>query len=208
MCAQQAEAPADPGQARIQEQIDEPGERRQPEAARAAIAALLPHAHRGVVARGDDVQRTAVSRPVAVGGVVKHVMFRPDVLRHPGQHAEDEAERLVETGTPEQAAVAALVHQHEHAQQEQGHQHNDGGGEPVRHCRARHDESPERRQRNQGRRRREESAPVVRPGMGMNDRALERLDGRNVGHRCPGGSRRRRIGAAGCCDLMTGRGGV
>ena len=171
--AHQLGAASQPGQARIQDQIDEAGKRRQPDAARAAIPALLGRGHRGIFVDRDDVQRPAIFRPVAIGGMVMQVVLRPHVLRHAGHHTEGETENLVEAAAAKQAAMTAFVHQHEHPDQEQAHHSDHTGGEPVRYVGAQEGGIPEHGERHERRGHRHEPRDVVRPDVAVDDRALE-----------------------------------
>src|ERR1700722_15588394 len=79
------------------------------------------------------------------------MVLRPYVLRHPGDHAQHEAERAVEPLGVEQAAMPAFVHQGKCPQSEQADSKDCGGGEPVGNVDTPQSDAPENRERRQRR---------------------------------------------------------
>ena len=103
------------------------------------------------------------------------VVARPHVLRHARDDAENKTEHPVDAGGAKQAAVAAFVHQHKHAQQKKAHQHDDAGGQPVRYASAQHRSVPKGGKRQQRCYYQRPSFDIFRPDMASYDRALELL---------------------------------
>ena len=115
-------------------------------------------------------------------GVVEVVVLRPDVLGHAGDDPEQESENLVEAAGREQAAVAAVVHQHECAQRQQRDGHDGGTDEPARYGRDVHGHPPRKREGHQRRRDLRQSPAVATDRIGVDERALVALDEFDGGH--------------------------
>ena len=132
---QQADAALQPGEARVEDQIDEARERGGRHAALVPIHVLLCAGQRRILIRRQGRVRSAVLVPVAVVGMVIVVMLRPHVLRHPRHDAEEKPGRAIEPTAAKQAAVAAFVHQAKdpHGKQDDGQQWDQD--EPGRYAR-------------------------------------------------------------------------
>ena len=149
--------------------------------------ALLRRAHRVVIGRRHDGQGAAVAVPIAVVRMMELVVLRPDELRHARDHAEDKAKAAVEPAAAEQAAMAAFVHQHEGAQQEQAGQQRDGRGQRIRQLEAAPRRIGQRGDRQQRHGRLGQPFQVVGPHMAFDELALDGLQ-RVRSERPPAGS--------------------
>jgi len=162
---QQADAPLQPGEARVENQIDEARERGCRGAALVPIHMLLGAGERRVLICRQRRVRSAVPVPIAVVCMVIVVMLRPHVLRHPRYDAEQKPARAIEPTAAKQTAVAAFVHQAEHAygKQDDGQQWNQD--EPGGHAGAPDGNPPEEHERSQGREDLLQSLDVIGPGI-------------------------------------------
>jgi hypothetical protein len=162
----------EPGEARVEDQIYEPGERRTEHAALVSVHALLPGGQRRILIHRERRVRAAVLFPVAVVGVVVIVVLRPNVLRHAGRHAENKPEDAIEPVRAEQTAVPTFVHQCKDAQRKKADQQNDRDDEPAVSTDAQCRRPPKQCERPEGRQDLYQSLEVTGPSILTDDDPL------------------------------------
>src|SRR3569833_3145391 len=125
-----ADGPLQPGEARVEDEVDKAGEGSRYDTALAPIHALLLARQCRVLIYRQGRVGSAVSIPIYVVRMVIVVVLRPYVLRHSRKNAHDEADPAIEAAAAKEAPVAALVHQPENADREEDDEHQGEECEP------------------------------------------------------------------------------
>src|SRR6201993_1459356 len=168
----QTGAALQPGEPRVEDQIDEADERSGCHAALGVIHTLPYAGQRGIFIHRQRRVRSAVPVPIAVIRVVIVVMLCPYVLRHSREDPEKKPGRAIESTAAKETPVAALVHQAEDAHREQDDEEQRNGCEPGVGAGAPDGGPPQEHERNQSRQRLHQSLDVRRPGVTTDHGAL------------------------------------
>src|SRR5579863_8115621 len=92
----QADAATQPGKARVKDQIDETRARAGGHAAFGSVHALLRSRQCCILIDRQGCVGSAVPVPIAVVCVVKSVMLRPHILRHPRNDTQEKTHSAIE----------------------------------------------------------------------------------------------------------------